>query len=522
MRKQTKIAAVVSAAALLALDASITSFVAAKGTWMMVDGEWYCYDKNGEAYTNTFCSSNGKEYYVGDDGELVRSAWVEDGADKYFVNSSGAKITNDWRLTTPIDDDSADEEWFYFQSTGKMAHDKKITYKNKTYYFDGEGKMLTGWVTYDKDGEGNVDEANDFDKDKTFYCDETGARLEKAWIKTTEPGVEDDNADADDYWCYFKSSGKAQTGKGTNINGQTYLFNKKGQMLTGWVGYTDSNNDGEDDSYVEIGGENSNEFLRNYTDAYFCGGEDDGHAKKNKWIKTWRPSEYDAEDEDNDEYWYSIDKNGKVYIPSNSDANKVASGQKYKLTDATLEAKDYYDIIVKKNVNSKSYFFNEGGEMLSKFIEIDEAGAKSGLTTGMYYFGGDDDGSMKTGSQSIKDDNGDTYKFYFENKSGTNKGVGITGNKPGYPYYKGLLIKADDYKYQLATIDGHTFIVNKNGEIQKNCVDYKEDSDLLFSAKGLTKDDFVTDNTAWKYSLKSGASVTDNITTPINIHDVMH
>ena len=521
MRKQTKIAAVVSAAALLALGASITSFAAAKGTWMMVDGEWYCYDKNGEAYTNTFCSSNGKEYYVGDDGELVRSAWVEDGADKYFVNSSGAKITNDWRLTTPIDDDSADEEWFYFQSTGKMAHDKKITYKNKTYYFDGEGKMLTGWVTYDKDGEGNVDEANDFDKDKTFYCDETGARLEKAWIKTTEPGVEDDNADADDYWYYFKSSGKAQTGKGTNINGQTYLFNKKGQMLTGWVGYTDSNNDGEDDSYVEIGGENSNEFLRNYTDAYFCGDEDDGHAKKNKWIKTWRPSEYDAEDEDNDEYWYSIDKNGKVYIPSNSDANKVASGQKYKLTDATLEAKDYYDIIVKKNVNSKSYFFNEDGEMLSKFIEIDEAGAKSGLTTGMYYFGGDDDGSMKTGSQSIKDDNGDTYKFYFENKSGTNKGVGITGNKSGYLYYKGLLIKADDYKYQLATIDGHTFIVNKNGAIQKNCVDYKEDSDLLFSAKGLTKDDFVTDNTAWKYSLKSGASVTDNITAPIDIHDVM-
>ena len=93
MRKQTKIAAVVSAAALLALGASMTSFAASKGTWMMVDGEWYCYDKNGDAYENTFCSSNGKEYYVGDDGQLVRSQWVEDGADKYFVNSSGAKIT---------------------------------------------------------------------------------------------------------------------------------------------------------------------------------------------------------------------------------------------------------------------------------------------------------------------------------------------------------------------------------------------------------------------------------------------
>ena len=91
MRKQTKIAAVVSAAALLALGASITSFAAAKGTWMMVDGEWYCYDKNGDVYENTFCSSNGKEYYVGDDGMLVRSSWVEYDGDYYFVNSSGAK-----------------------------------------------------------------------------------------------------------------------------------------------------------------------------------------------------------------------------------------------------------------------------------------------------------------------------------------------------------------------------------------------------------------------------------------------
>ena len=76
MRKQTKIAAVVSAAALLALGASMTSFAASKGTWMMVDGEWYCYDKNGDAYENVFCSSNGKEYYVGEDGQLVLSGLI--------------------------------------------------------------------------------------------------------------------------------------------------------------------------------------------------------------------------------------------------------------------------------------------------------------------------------------------------------------------------------------------------------------------------------------------------------------
>ena len=152
MRKQTKIAAVVSAAALLALGASMTSFAASKGTWMMVDGEWYCYDKNGDAYENTFCTSNGKDYYVGDDGQLVRSAWVEDDVNYYFVNSAGQKITNDWRLTTPYDDDSADEEWYYFKSNGKRAEGEKITYKGKTYFFDSEGEMLTGWVQKSGDG----------------------------------------------------------------------------------------------------------------------------------------------------------------------------------------------------------------------------------------------------------------------------------------------------------------------------------------------------------------------------------
>ena len=206
MRKQTKIAAVVSAAALLALGASITSFAAAKGTWMMVDGEWYCYDKNGDAYTNVFCSSNGKEYYVGDDGQLVRSEWVEYDGDYYFVNSSGAKITNDWRLTTPYDDDSADE---------------------------------------------------------------------------------------DEYWYYLKkATGKPATGKQSNINGQIYLFNEEGQMQYGWVARSDSSTK----NFVQLDKEDEEQdmiLLSEYADSevYYCGDEDDGHAKKNKWLKTWLPSD---------------------------------------------------------------------------------------------------------------------------------------------------------------------------------------------------------------------------------------
>ena len=462
MRKQTKIAAVVSAAALLALGASMTSFAASKGTWMMVDGEWYCYDKNGDAYTNVFCSSNGKEYYVGDDGQLVRSEWVDYDGSYYFVNSSGAKITNDWRLTTPYDDDSADEEWYYFKSNGKRAEGEKVTYKGKTYYFDTDGKMLTGWVTTTSDKKENVNEATGFEDGHTFYCDETGARVEGAWIKDTAPGVSDDSADEDEYWYYLKkTTGKPATGKQSNINGQIYLFNNEGQMQHGWVAATDTNGA----KFVQLDKEDDEKPMGAAGDAavYYCGDEDDGHAKKNKWTKTWLPDNTSEEDDDKEWFWFE------------------STG-----------------VISKKKVNSKDYWFTKDGVMLSKFYLINDA---------MYYFGGSDDGSMKTGSQSIKDNTGDTYKFYFYTKDqatsyktpngdkhGLSKGAGVVGNQGNKLYWYGLQIQADDYKYQVATITingtDYSFIVNSNGTIQHSAnTEYKEDGDVLVKTGAYTKKD---------------------------------
>ena len=499
MRKQTKIAAVVSAAALLALGASMTSFAASKGTWMMVDGEWYCYDKNGDAYTNVFCSSNGKEYYVGDDGQLVRSEWVEYDGNYYFVNSSGAKITNDWRLTTPYDDESADEEWYYFKSNGKRAENEKITYKGKSYYFDTDGKMLTGWVNTG-DGTSAVNEATGYEAGHTFYCDETGARVEGAWVKDTEPGTDDDDADADEYWYYLKkATGKPATGKQSNINGQIYLFNEEGQMQVGWVARSDS----KTKNFVQLDKEDEEQdmiLLSDYADSevYYCGDEDDGHAKKNKWMKTWLPS--DTNEEEDDKEWFWFDKNGKLYR-ADADAKSASNAQKYKLEEGNLvyDGAAEEQKVNKKKVNSKDYWFRNDGVMLSKFYKIDDA---------MYYFGGADDGSMKTGAQTVKDNTGDSYKFYFYTKDsyGYAKGAGVIGNQSNKLYYYGLQIQADDYKYQLAEVAGKKFIVNSNGTIQHSAnTEYKEDGDVLIKA-----DDAKYETTGqFKYAIESG--VTSNV-----------
>ena len=66
-----------------------------------------------------------------------------------------------------------------------------------------------------------------------------------------------------------------------------------------------------------------------------------------------------------------------------------------------------------------------------------------------------------------------------------------------------MLIKAEDYKYEIADVNGHKFIVNQNGSIQRSKVVYKEDGDELIDATGF---EFNTDKDAdvWKYSIVSG------------------
>ena len=146
--------------------------------------------------------------------------------------------------------------------------------------------------------------------------------------------------------------------------------------------------------------------------------------------------------------------------------------------------------------------------MVSKFYLSDD---------NMYYFGGADDGSMKTGSQSIKDNAGDTYKFYFYTKDQSDeyksndqlplhKGAGVIGNQGNKLYYYGMQIQADDYKYQIAEVNGKKFIVNSNGSIQHSQTEYKEDGDILIDAKNAS---YNTTSKQYKYATDVTSNVAD-------------
>ena len=94
MRKQTKLVAVLSAAALLAIGASMTSFAAAG--WQEENGTWVYYDKDGYQVENEWKKSGNNWFWLNEDGEMATEALVEDGDDYYYVDANGVMVANRW------------------------------------------------------------------------------------------------------------------------------------------------------------------------------------------------------------------------------------------------------------------------------------------------------------------------------------------------------------------------------------------------------------------------------------------
>ena len=484
MKRKTRITAITAAAALLALGASFTSMAAQTGTWRMENGEWYCYDKNGDAFEDEFCLSNGKEFYVGEDGRMVRSSWVEYEGYWYYVNSAGQKSTNEWRYTVPAEDEDGEPQWYYLQSGGKRAEGKKLTIGGKTYYFDAEGVMLTGWI---QGAEGEWSEATEANVSETttYYCDENGARVSANWVYTYAPGIDDEEADEEEKnWYYIMASGKPAIGKQNNIKGETYFFGTDGAMLSGWVA-------GNDDVYREIWTEDGagtavSTAAESGLEIYFCGSKNDGHAKKSKWIKEWSSVDYGYGDSDNDKNWYYLQNNGKLFVPQATETATLSNAQKYTLVDVAASINNRFEAdeaqkTQEKKINNKTYLFNQDGEMVYGFVKMDDK---------MYYYGGADDGARKSGSVTVTDEEGESTSAFFASETNTAQGyyngAGVNGAKNGKLYADGVLVKALDDKYEIKTVADMQFVVNKSGNIQTSKGPYKYDGEELFGGAKFT------------------------------------
>ena len=158
MRKQTKVVAVASAAALLAIGGAMTSF-AAQG-WVEEDGTWYFYDKDGSRVEDTWKKSGDNWFWLDSEegGAMATDKLVEDDDNTYYVDGNGVMVTNTWVKVVneeqDEDDDPAEYRYYYMQSNGKAYKGNgnnlsKKTIDGKQYAFDEDGKMLYGWVKTD-------------------------------------------------------------------------------------------------------------------------------------------------------------------------------------------------------------------------------------------------------------------------------------------------------------------------------------------------------------------------------------
>ncbi len=538
MRKQTKVVAVASAAALLAIGASMTSFAAAG--WVEEDGVWYYYDSDGNIVEDEWKKSGDNWYWLDSEegGAMATDKLIEDDDDIYYVDANGVMVKNTWVKVVnedqDDDEDPAEYHYYYMQSSGKAytANDtsttKFKTIDGKRYAFDDEGIMLYGWVN------GSSEMINDEDG----WSSETGnvavyylGSWEDGAMKTGWQYIEvyDDKEEDDMYhWFYFQSNGKRYQWRDATddddvlyrtkkINGKRYAFDERGVMVYQWVVQATPG-----DATASVDGSAS---AANWQ--YFNSPEDGARVTKG-WFKVVPPNEdntfeanftdgngfdnYDADEED--EHWYYANGDGELY----SGIIKKIKGKYYGFQpdDGSEGASSMLSGLVLIQVNSKGEIVavkddgidsdelddlldGEYDDLLNMDPETDENGVTTYPYT-LYYFSGDEDadGSMKTGSTSVNLD-GDSYTFFFQKSGGSeSRGRGVTGiDDDKYIYKAGCRIKADsDDKYQVvAVVDADGAMDNTDIGADGVKVSKISSSDLRNSEKySVALDSFVNDD----------------------------
>ena len=513
MRKQTKVAAVASAAALLAIGGAMTSF-AAQG-WVEEDGTWYYYDKDGNRVENEWRKSGDGWYYLDSEegGAMATDKLIEDDDNTYYVDATGVMVKNSWVKVVnedQDDDDLAEYHYYYMQGNGKAikAPDSgKTTFKTidgKRYAFDDDGIMLWGWVNDQSERQSE----DDGWEDAIYYLGswEDGS-MKTGWQKITVYDDKDDKDDDYDYWFNFKSNGKKRAQDDNDdtwkSGGKRYHFDNRGVMVYEWYNVAQATEDKASAATAW---------------RYFRSPEDGARVSKG-WFKVVAPAKdsdnsflnYDDSDSfaykdanDEEERWYYADKdgvlqaglikkiNGKYYgfypeETKNGNTTKTGralAGLNQISVNGNGDVTDVYD----DDVDS-----DELDDLLDTNI------SSADVDGDLYYFGAksdvDTDAVMKTGNVTVTLD-GETYNFYFQ-KTGTpstGKGKGVTGiDDDKYVYIKGMRIKADaDDKYQLVKVE----------EDQANA-----GKDINSDNAVVTKLDAPTGNATIAYTNKDGETV---------------
>ncbi len=470
MKKQTKLVAVLSTAALLAIGASMTSF-AATG-WAEEDGTWVYYDRNGDKVTDKWAKSGNNWYYLDSNGEMAVDTLIEDGDNYYYVDVNGVMAANQWVAIDNEEagqDDEPEHYWYYFQANGKaykQGDNSDVALKTingKKYAFDDEGKMLYGWVAADNAERVDDTDGDAFKEGDYYFGGEDDGAMTIGWLLmdiTYDEATSDYeiapafNEDEDQSrWFYFKSNGKkvystsTDETKNKTINGKKYTFDQYGAMVAEWsLDIKKASTNVGTSNFADYEKKaNSAKYSQSWR--YFSSVEDGARVSKG-WFKVV-PAEYLNETKYNDDesFWYYADGSGNLYAGE----FKTIKGKKYAFKNDGRMISGLHFIKVDKQTPSLTVKDDDDDDWnFDTEDDFIDSAIKHYVGEGYdcYYFGSGEDGAMKTNKTNITID-GDSFNFYFE-KSGSNKGAGLTGEKDDKYYLAGMLQKAgSDEKYQV-------------------------------------------------------------------------
>ena len=454
MRKQTKLVAVLSAAALFAIGASMTSFAAG---WAQEDGSWVYLDRDGDRVTEEWKKSGSNYYWLDEDGYMATNMLIEDDDDHYYVNENGVRVTNQWVSIDNEDDEevngkSVDTLWYWMGSSGKAYKAtgddfKKSNLGGKYYMFDEDGHMLSGWTEYD----GNI----------YYLGDENEGWAYTGWqyleVDTDSGIFTADDYDQDEYWFNFKSSGAARKDARAYIDGYYYTFNSEGIMQDQWLIGTPSTVASPAEAYYKV---------------------ESGYQKLG-WVYT-----YEKNDEEGDEAWFYLVNSQKGAAFNRGQVTEGAAikhenGARGNSTTVNLAA---------KVIKGKTYLFDGKGKMQTGVFEvtanIPREGGSGALQAGsIYYFnkdGGSVNGQMETGKVTVTYD-GEDCTYYFKgsgeayvNEIQSNSAYGVNGVRleaedgNSYSLYHVGSEILPTLKTSDGTYDAGTIAVSASGKVKKS------------------------------------------------------
>ena len=241
----------------------------------------YYVTSTGELAVNQMVCINGRYYYVGKDAITKKSSgWVSVAGEQYLLKSDGHATVSEW-----IKDNNG---WRWFDETGKLVKNKRITYKGQYYFLKSNSYMASnGWV---KDG------------NKWSFAESNGSLIRNRWIKSKSEWYylkSDAYMAANDwvkygrYWYWMNGSGRITRSGWVYTGGKWYYLKSNGYMAASeWLLYKSS--------WYYLNGSGAmaaSQWVKRGGKWYYL--KSDGRMAKNEWIK------------DNG-YWYYLKSDGRM------------------------------------------------------------------------------------------------------------------------------------------------------------------------------------------------------------------